>query len=67
MKFINVIDEEVKNTLLLQKCNPINTIKDIHGKEIWIFEYNPSLFCLNINDENLKNKCFFSNSSTMTF
>lgn len=67
MQLLNVIDENVKDTLLSKKCHLINTIKDIHNKKIWVFEYNPSLFSLDINDEQMKNKCFFSNSSIMTF
>lgn len=67
MQLINVIDENIKDTLLSKKYKLVNTIEDIHKKKIWVFEYNPSLFCLDINDENYKNKCFFSNSSKMTF
>jgi hypothetical protein len=67
MQLINVIDENVKDTLLSQNYKLINTINDIHNKKIWIFEYNPSLFSLDINDEMFKGKCFFSNSSMMTF
>jgi hypothetical protein len=67
MQLVNVIDEKVKDTLLSKKCKLINTLSDIHDKKIWIFEYNPNLFCLDINDESMKNKFFFSNSSKMTF
>ncbi|MDF2588215.1 MAG: hypothetical protein K0S41_2056 [Anaerocolumna sp.] len=67
MQLINVTDEKVKDTLLSKKFNLINTIEDIHKNKIWIFDYNPSLFCLDINDENYKGKCYFSNSSKMTF
>lgn len=67
MQLLNVIDEKVKDTLLSKNCKLVNTIKDIHDKKIWVFEYNPSLFNLDINDDVLKTKCFFSNSSVMTF
>lgn len=67
MKLINVIDENIKDTLLSHSYKLINTIEDIHNKKIWTFEYNPNLFSLDINDEKIKGKCFFSNSSLMTF
>lgn len=67
MRLVNVIDEDVKNTLLSKKFKLINEIEDIHKKKIWVFEYNPSLFYLDINDESYKNKIYFSNSSLMTF
>lgn len=67
MQLLNVVDENIKNTLLSKQCRLLNTIKDIHDKKIWVFEYNPSLFSLDINDEQFKSKCFFSNSSMMTF
>ncbi|MDF2951037.1 MAG: hypothetical protein K0S18_620 [Anaerocolumna sp.] len=64
---LNVIDEELKDTLLSKSYKLINTIEDIHKKKIWLFEYNPSLFCLDINDEEIKQKCFFSDALKMTF
>ena len=64
---LNVIDEELKNTLLSKSYKLINTIEDIHKKKIWSFEYDPSLFYLDINDEEIKQKCFFSESFKMTF
>jgi len=67
MQLVNITDENIKNILLSQNYKLLNTIEDIHKNKIWVFEYNPNLFCLDINDESIKNKIFFSNSSIMTF
>lgn len=67
MQLLNVIDESLKDTLLSKNMKLLNTIEDIHNKKIWTFEYNPNLFCLDIKDKEVLNKCFFSNSFKMTF
>lgn len=67
MKLLNVIDEKLKDILLSKNLKLLNTIEDIHHKKIWTFEYNPSLFYLDIDDKEVNSKCFFSNSFKMTF
>jgi hypothetical protein len=67
MQLINVVDEDYKDTLLSHGYNLLQIIEDIHDKKIWVFEYSPSLFSLDINDENVKGKVFFTSSSKMTF
>lgn len=65
--FITVIDECLKNKLILEKYRLIKERKDINNKTIWVFEDTSNRFCFDIKDENIKKKCFVSNKLTMTF
>ena len=65
--FINVIDEELKNTLLEKQYRFIKEQQDINSKTIWIFEDSSNRFCFDINDDNVKSKCFFTDRLTLSF
>jgi len=67
MIYINVIDENLSNTLLSNGYKLLNLISDTSNQKIWTFQYNPSLFCLDFNDKNIKSKCFISDSLKLTF
>lgn len=66
MHLLNVIDEELSNTLLSNGYKLLNLIENSNQK-IWTFQYNPNLFCLDFNDKNIKSKCFISDSLKLTF
>lgn len=66
-KFLYCIDENLCATLLSKEMKLLNTISDTSNRKIWIFEYNPSLFLFDLNDIEVKKKCFFSDSLKMIF
>lgn len=65
--FINVIDENLKNTLLEKQYKLIRKQYDINSKTIWVFEDNSSRFCFDINDDSNKSKCFITDRLTLSF
>lgn len=65
--FITVIDECLKNKLIEEKYKLIKEKKDINNKTIWVFEDASNRFCFDVEDDEIKQKCFISNNLTMTF
>lgn len=65
--FINVIDETLKNTLVSKQYNLIKQFNDINNMTIWVFEDNSDRFCFDINDDNVKSKCFITDRLTLSF
>ena len=64
-KFINVVDENLCNTLLSQNFKLLNTTTSADLK-VWTFEYEPRFFNLFENKE-VQNGCFISSTLKMTF
>ena len=57
-------DEQLCNTLLSKKMKLLNKISSSNG-ETWVFEYNSSLFSLDFNNMEIKNKCCLSDKLIM--
>lgn len=65
-KYINVIDENLSNTLLSKGYKLLNS-NNSNSVKMWTFEYSPHLFNLNFEDKNVSKKCFLSDTLRMTF
>lgn len=66
MKYLYCRDENLYNTLLSKNMKLLNTMSSSNGKT-WIFEYDPSLFCLNFENKEIKQKCHLSDKLIMSF
>ena len=64
--YINVIDEELCQTLLSCGYKLLNSINSTSCK-VWTFKYEPHLFSLNFEDKEVSKKCFISDTLKMTF
>lgn len=64
--YINVIDEELCQTLLSYGYKLLNSINSTNYK-VWTFKYEPHLFSLNFEDKEVLKKCFISDTLKMTF
>ena len=65
MKYLYVIDKDLRDTLLSKGYTILNSSNS--NIEMWTFAYEPHLFCLNFEDKEVSKKCFISDTLKLTF
>lgn len=65
MKYLYVIDKDLRDTLLSKGYTILNSTNS--NIEMWTFVYEPHLFCLNFEDKEVSKKCFISDTLKLTF
>ena len=65
MKYLYVIDKDLRDTLLSKGYTILNSTNS--NIEMWTFKYEPHLFCLNFEDKEVSKKCFISDTLKLTF
>ena len=68
MKYIYVIDTDVKDHLTSLGYKMLKQQNTMSGEMVWIFEdnqFNP--FCFDIGSSEYKSKCFVADKLTMSF
>lgn len=65
-QYINVIDKDLRDTLLSYGLKILNK-RNSSNLKMWTFEYEPHLFLLDFNDKDVSKKCFISDTLKMTF
>lgn len=67
MRYAYVADASMAAQLISAGNHVLQQIFDIKHEPIWIFEYEPSRFCFDINDASIRKACVVYDHLTLCF